>query len=74
MTRTYPVQFMLWCVPASMSVVRNDGECWGVCAVEGVEYLIEGTRDLYDESDTVATAALIEAARASDALAADLRR
>jgi len=57
-----------------MSVVRNDGECWGVCAVEGVEYLIEGTRDLYDESDTAATAALIEAARASDALAADLRR
>ena len=62
MTRTDPVPFMHLGMLASMSVVRNEDDCWGQCTVADVEYVIECALDLYDEPDHLATAAFIKVA------------
>ena len=66
MTRTDPVEFLLHGRRAWMSVIRNDGYCWGVCTIGSLEFDVEPSLDVYEEPDDVAAAELIAMACRDD--------
>lgn len=62
MTESEAVGFEYKGKPAKMSVMRNDGYCWGRIRQGDVQLDVETDDDLYDETDAGALDVLIQAA------------
>lgn len=69
MTKSDPIPFEIPGHQAvAMTVVRNDGHCWGHVTVAGTNYIVESDADLYDLDDSAAASKYIEAVCANRAV------
>lgn len=55
MTKTKPTPFIWHGKQATMTVMRNDGECWGRLECDGESFDVPHRDDVYDWSDSAAT-------------------
>lgn len=49
--------------PATLYVIRNNGECWGRLVAGGEQFDVSANQDLYDEDDEWALDLFEEAAK-----------